>query len=129
MRYPSSKRLGFTLMEVLVAVVILGLVGVTLVQTTQTTTSQSRYLADKVIATWVASDRATAMRLAMRTGATVSLDKEKVEQGNRSWRTSVRVIKQTGLLDRVEVDVVLPERSDTSIYTLTTFLPHTETDE
>lgn len=129
MRYPSSKRLGFTLMEVLVAVVILGLVGVTLVQTTQTTTSQSRYLADKVIATWVASDRATAMRLAMRTGATVSLDKEKVEQGNRSWRTSVRVIKQTGLLDRVEVDVVLPERSDTSIYTLTTFLPHTEADE
>lgn len=129
MRYPSSKRLGFTLMEVLVAVVILGLVGVTLVQTTQTTTSQSRYLADKVIATWVASDRATAMRLAMRTGATVSLDKEKVEQGNRSWQTSVRVIKQTGLLDRVEVDVVLPERSDTSIYTLTTFLPHTEADE
>lgn len=122
MHWPWSKR-GFTLIEVLIALVILGLCGVVLVQTTQNSTSQSRYLANKVIATWVAKNRATELRLAIAQGDQVSLETQRVEQAGLIWTTQVRLAKQTEQLDRIEIDVFLSSDSN-PIYSLSSFLPH-----
>lgn len=122
MASPWNKRRGFTLMEVLIALVVLSLVGVVLVQTTQTTTSQASYLKQKVLAVWVAQDRATMMRLAVRSGQPVNLDKETVEQGGMGFRTQALLEKQTGDLNRVEIQVFLTD-AQSPLYTLVTYVP------
>lgn len=122
MASPWNKRRGFTLMEVLIALVVLSLVGVVLVQTTQTTTSQASYLKQKVLAVWVAQDRATMMRLAVRSGQPVNLDKETVEQGGMKFRTQALLEKQTGDLNRVEIQVFLTD-AQSPLYTLVTYVP------
>ena len=114
---------GFTLIEVLIALVILSLVGVVLLQTTQTSTDQSRYLANKVIATWVAKDRVTAMRLSLRQGQSPELGDQRVEQAGRQWLTRIQLSKQTALLDRIEVQVFLGSEM-TPMYRLSSYLPH-----
>ena len=122
MASPWNKRGGFTLMEVLIALVVLSLVGVVLVQTTQTTTSQASYLKQKVLAVWVAQDRATMMRLAVRSGQPVNLDKETAKQGGMSFRTQALLEKQTSDLNRVEIQVFLTD-GKTPLYTLGTYVP------
>lgn len=122
MRSLWNKR-GFTLIEVLIALVILGLCGVVLVQTTQNSTNQSRYLANKVIATWIARDRVSELRIAIAQGQQVSLETQNVEQAGDTWSTQVRLSKQTEQLDRIEVDVFLSPDS-TPIYSLSSYLPH-----
>ncbi|WP_158541196.1 type II secretion system minor pseudopilin GspI [Marinomonas piezotolerans] len=125
MRCHSNKR-GFTLIEVLIALVILGLVGVVLVQTTQNATDQSRYLSNKVIATWIAKDRVTSMRLALRIGAKVAFDREETQQARQEWFSVARIAKRTQFLNRIEVDVFLKREPDTPIYTLSAYIPNLE---
>lgn len=130
MAFVLKSRQGFTLIEVLVALVVLAAIGVTLVQTSDTGTDHSRYLQHKLFASWVAEDRATALRLAHRLGQPISLDEAVVEQGGERFLTKVVPIKQTSLLQRVEIQVFYLNEAKSSktlnpIYKLVSYLPHT----
>lgn len=118
-----SKVTGFTLIEVLVALVILASVGVVLMQTSVTGTKQSDYLTEKILAAWVAEDRATELRLAVRLGQPLELGDAWTEQGTLRFRTRVLKIEQTEFLQTIEVSVFYPSDVDQPLYRLESFLP------
>lgn len=124
----SKSKRGFTLIEVLVALVVLAAIGVTLLQTSDTGTDHSRYLQHKLFASWVAEDRATTMRLAYRLGQPISFDETVVEQGGERFLTKVLPTKQTDLLQRIEIQVFYLKEAKSSeasmpLYQLTSYLP------
>lgn len=130
MLFVSSTKRGFTLIEVLVALVVLAAIGVTLVQTSETGTESSRYLKHKLFASWVAEDRATMLRVAARLGQVAVFDDLIVDQGGGRFLTSVSLVKQTDLLNRIEIQVFYLENGQTikpasPIYQLSSYLPQT----
>lgn len=118
-----SKVTGFTLIEVLVALVILASVGLVLMQTSVTGTKQSDYLTEKILAAWVAEGRATELRLAVRLGQPLELGDTWTEQGTLRFRTRVLKIEQTEFLQTIEVLVFYPSDVDQPLYRLESFLP------
>lgn len=118
-----SKVTGFTLIEVLVALVILASVGVVLMQTSVTGTKQSDYLTEKILAAWVAEDRATELRLAVRLGQPLELGDAWTEQGTLRFRTRALVVEKTEFLQTIEVSVFYPSDVDQPLYRLESFLP------
>lgn len=118
-----SKVTGFTLIEVLVALVILASVGLVLMQTSVTGTKQSDYLTEKILAAWVAEGRATELRLAVRLGQPLELGDAWTEQGTLRFRTRVLKIEQTEFLQTIEVLVFYPSNVDQPLYRLESFLP------
>ncbi|ADZ90266.1 type II secretion system minor pseudopilin GspI [Marinomonas mediterranea] len=124
MRLRSTKRYSaFTLIEVLMALVILSLVGVTMMQTSSGSVDHSDYLKRKIMATWVAKDRISLARISIRQGQTPSLDEQTVEQGGLQWRSKIELEKQTDLLNRYRVDVFNPPNAESPIYSLQTYFP------
>ncbi|TDO98166.1 type II secretion system minor pseudopilin GspI [Marinomonas balearica] len=114
---------GFTLIEVLMALVILSLVGVTMMQTSTGSVEHSDYLKRKIMATWVAKDRVTLARIAIKQGQKPSLDEQSTEQGGLQWRSKIELEKQTDLLNRYRVDVFNPPNAESPIYSLKAFFP------
>jgi general secretion pathway protein I len=102
---------GFTLIEVLAALVIvsLGMLGV--ITAVGQTASNSSYLRDKTIAHWVAMNRLTEARLQP---AAPKIDKssDEVEMAGRKWRWTMTVT-QTPVETIRRIDVsVRPEEAD-----------------
>lgn len=118
-----SKVTGFTLIEVLVALVILASVGLVLMQTSDTGMKQSDYLTEKILAAWVAEDRATELRLAVRLGQPLELADAWTEQGTLRFRTRALAVEKTEFLQTIEVSVFYPSDVDQPLYRLESFLP------
>jgi general secretion pathway protein I len=105
------KRSGFTLIEVLAALVIvsLGMLGV--ITAVGQTASNSTYLRDKTIAHWVAMNRLTEARL-QPAAPKVDKSSDEVEMGGRKWRWTM-VVTQTPIETMRRIDVsVRPENAD-----------------
>jgi general secretion pathway protein I len=102
---PSVKRAGFTLIEVLAALVIvsLGMLGV--ITAVGQTASNSTYMRDKTIAHWVAMNRLTETRL-QPAAPKVDKTSDEAEMGGRKWRWTM-VVTQTAVetLRRIDVSV------------------------
>ena len=64
MKRLSSRAIGFTLIEVMAALVIVSLGMLAVIQAVSETANNSVYLRQKSIAHWVAMNRVTEMRLA-----------------------------------------------------------------
>ena len=96
---------GFTLIEVLAALVIvaLGMIGV--IQAVTQTTRNGIYLRDKTLAHWIAMNVVTERRL-QPTPPDVAESSEEVEYAGERWRWTMRVT-QTGVdsLRRMDVRV------------------------
>jgi len=99
---PSNSR-GFTLIEVLAALVIVSLGMLAVIQAVSQTANNSAYLRDKTIAHWVAMNRVTEMRLAAQ-GAPTGDSSGEVEMAGRRWRWSAQVIP-TALPSMRRIDV------------------------
>ena len=70
---PVARTRGFTLVEVLVALVIVAMALAALMITVSSTARTSGYLRDKTVAQWIALNRLTEVRLNLNTGAAGSL--------------------------------------------------------
>lgn len=112
-RSPRSSR-GFTLIEVLAALVIvaLGMLGV--IEAVSQTASNGNYLRDKSIAHWIAMNQLTLTRLAPQ-APKIDKSSDEVEMADRRWRWTMEVT-QTPLdsVRRIDVSVRLAEAAEDS---------------
>jgi general secretion pathway protein I len=107
----GSHVLGFTLIEVLAALVIvsLGMLGV--IQAVSQTASNSTYLRDKTIAHWVAMNRLTEVRLQSQ-APKVDKSSDEVEMAGQRWRWTMNVT-QTDVESIRRIDIgVRPAEAD-----------------
>jgi len=117
-----SRTRGFTLIEVLAALVIvaLGMLGV--IQAVTQTARNGTYLREKTFAHWIALNLVTERRLA-QSAPEVSESSEEIEFAGRRWRWNMRVT-QTGVesLRRMDVSVRPVDAPDgTALATVTGF--------
>jgi general secretion pathway protein I len=112
---------GFTLMEVLVALLIvsLGMLGV--IQAVGQAASSTSYLRDKTIAHWVAMNRITELRL-QSAPPQLGESSGTVEMADREWRWSTVVVKTpVNTMSRIDVSVALKEDENYSLASVTGF--------
>lgn len=109
---PVVQQAGFTLIEVLAALVIvsLGMLGV--IQAVSQTASNSVYLRDKTLAHWIAMNRLTEVRLA-QAAPSISKTSDELDYAGRRWRWTVDV-QETPIesMRRIDVRVALAETED-----------------
>lgn len=118
----SLRTRGFTLIEVLAALVIvaLGMLGV--IQAVTQTARNGTYLREKTLAHWIALNLVTERRLA-QSPPEVSESSDEIEFAGRRWRWTMRVT-QTGVesLRRMDVSVRPAEApEDSELATVTGF--------
>lgn len=103
---------GFTLIEVLAALVIvsLGMLGV--IQAVSQTASNSVYLRDKTLAHWIAMNRLTEVRLA-QAAPSVAKTSDEIDYAGRRWRWTLDV-QETAItsMRRIDVRVSLADSGD-----------------
>jgi len=108
----TLRSRGFTLIEVLAALVIvsLGMLGV--IQAVSQTASNSVYLRDKTLAHWIAMNRVTETRLAAQP-PDIDSSSDEVDYAGRRWRWTMDVIETpVESLRRIDVRVSLADAED-----------------
>jgi general secretion pathway protein I len=105
---------GFTLIEVVVALIVVSLGMLAVIETVGGTARNSTYLRDKTIAHWVAMNKLTEVRLLPNSPA-VDKTSDEVEMADRKWRWTMEV-KQTPVesIRRIDINVrpaEAPEKS------------------
>ena len=105
-RHGITSRAGlgaFTLIEVLIALVIIALVGMVLAQTSSQSVDQTDYLKRKLMATWIAENRMTELRLLSLQGQEIRFTDSDVEQGQWRFRAVSTLENQAAGVLRVKV--------------------------
>lgn len=101
---------GFTLIEILVALAILGIVMVSVVKNTAVTVSNAGYLRDRTYAHWVAMNKAAELQLA-RQWPDQGQEQGEVDLANRSWRF-IAVLTETSDPDVRRVTISVSRAED-----------------
>lgn len=101
---------GFTLIEMLLAIVIIGVVGTTVATATAGVANQMYALERRTVANWVASNQLTRLHLVQeqQLGQPISKGKKTLRfyMGNRQWLVEQQISEtETPWLSRVEIDV------------------------
>lgn len=126
MRSPDSR--GFTLIEVVVALAILGIGMLAVFKTIGDTVNNVEVLRDRSFAEWIADNRITEVRL---TGEMPSVEEKagEVEFAGRQWHWVTKVSQtQVRGMRRIDVSVRRDEDpDDSSIVTLSGFVGATAT--
>src|ERR1051325_9128008 len=96
---------GFTLIEVIVALVIIGLGMLGAIQAVSQTAGNSGYLRDKTIAHWVAMNRLTEIRL-QKTAPGIDKTSDEVEMAGRRWKWTMNVTQTpVETIRRIDISV------------------------
>ncbi len=100
---------GFTLLEMLIAVVIIAVVGITVSTAIGGVASQTYSLERRTMAHWIAQNQMTRIRLDLRIEPRAlpeGRDTVRVFMGQRDWEVRTTVLAtDSPLLRRVELDV------------------------
>jgi len=107
-----SSPKGFTLLEVMFALLIVALTMGAIVETGGYSAKRTAQLTEKTIASWIAQNQVTLYR-AKRTWTSESRKSGMVEMADREWRWKMKISKtDEPLLRRLDVDVYLADGSD-----------------
>jgi len=122
MRSRRHSVLGFTLIEMLVAMAILAVGMGAIIKAAAENATNAAYLRDREIARWVATDRLTEMQVT-DTWSDKSTKKGDVEMLNIRWYWQARIQKvQDPDLRRVDVEVRRDKDAASYIYSATGFI-------
>jgi general secretion pathway protein I len=111
---PALPARGFTLIEVLAALIIvsLGMLGV--IQAVGQSASNSSYLRDRTMAHWVAMNQLTEVRL-QQNAPKIDKSSDEVELGGRRWRWTMTVTQTpVETMRRIDISVRPEEAPDGS---------------
>lgn len=121
-RLPRARLSGFSLIEVLAALVIvsLGMLGV--IEAVSQTANNTAYLRDKTLAHWVAMNRLTELRLEPQ-APKIAKTSDEVEMAGRRWRWTAEVTQtQLQSMRRIDVNVRAADADeDSSLAAVTGF--------
>lgn len=107
----TQKLKGFTLLEVLVALVFFSLIGMVLQQVTASTVSQYFAVRHKMFSSWLAENKLTELQLS-KTLPPPKEYKEDVEFANEEWQIISKVKKtENPDINKVDVEVYLIDAS------------------
>ncbi len=121
LRRPACAR-GFTLIEVLVALFVFAVAMTVLVQSGTHRAQNLNYLRDRTLASWIAADRITEIRLEPGGMNTGSRDGE-LEMTRRTWFWEAEVsATEDDTVRRIEVAVRLDEDGE-PVARMTGFAP------
>jgi general secretion pathway protein I len=109
-----SEQRGFTLIEVVVALIVVSLGMLAVIETVGSTARNSSYLRDKTVAHWVAMNKLTEVRL-LPSAPGIDKTSDEIEMAGREWRWTMEV-KQTPVetIRRIDISVrpaEAPEKS------------------
>jgi general secretion pathway protein I len=105
---------GFTLIEVLVALVVVSLGMLAVIQTVSQTANNSTYMRDKTVAHWIGMNQLTEVRL-QPSAPNIDKSSDEIEMAGRDWRWTMEV-KQTAIetIRRIDIRVRLADAPETS---------------
>jgi len=123
----AARRGGFTLIEVLVALVIAAVGLAAVLAVVSNTARDATYLRDKTLATWIALNQLTTVRVG---GSMPSVDKTDgdVDYANGKWKWQ-QTVTQTEVPGMRRVDVAVrhaEDPADAPIATVTGFVGRTQ---
>ena len=101
----SRKNSGFTLLEVLIALIFFSLIGMILQQVTASTVSQYLSVRQKMFASWMAENKMAEIRLS-KSLPSAKEHKEELDFANEEWQLVSKVKKtENPDINKVEVEV------------------------
>lgn len=117
---------GFTLLEVMIALTIFATLAITISSTASQAVSNALYLEEKVLATWVAENTLTELRIQTRAAQALppqTETKDTLEMGSREWvvKTAVEKTDFPGI-QRVTVSVALASDKAYNLATVATIM-------
>jgi len=100
-----KRQRGFTLLEVMIALVVFALSALAVIRGSSQSVQQSHYLEQKSYALWLAENKLAELRMAKEWPA-LGRQSETLDQYGHSWRLQVEVFNTSDAwLRRVEVKV------------------------
>lgn len=100
-----GKSRGFTLLEVVIALMVFALIGTSIQKVTSQTISQYERIRLKTMANWIAENKMVEVRLSETLPSTRE-SKEDIEFGNDHWKIVSKVSKTTDVnFNRVDLAI------------------------
>ena len=122
----SKKTVGFTLIEVMLAMAVFSIAGVALLSVATNNTRNIAYLEDKMFANWVAANQLVATHLVEKWPPKNNA-KGEVELAGRAWFWQQKVIKTTDNdMRAIVMEIRLKEDDELAISSLTTYVSKVE---
>jgi len=120
-----KTRRGFTLVEVMIALVVFAVVSVALVRNTTQSLRQAGMIQEKTVAWWLAENQMSALRMLERSDTnfpSVGVSREVIETGDISWEVETDIEATENDFVRRVVVSVYRESEDISSVELVGFL-------
>lgn len=122
----TSKSLGFTLIEVMLALGVFSIAGVALLSAASNNARSIGHLEDKMFADWVASNQLVSATLDT-TWPPKNNAKGEVEMAGRSWFWTQKVIKTTDSdMRSIVMEVRLHKDDELAVSSFTTYVSKVE---
>lgn len=125
-RYNKYRSLGFTLIEVMLALAVFSIAGIALLSAASNNARNLGHLDDKMFAQWVASDQLVALSLDSKWPPKNNL-KGEVKLAGKTWFWHQKVVKTTDNdMRAVVLEVRLAEDDELPVSSLTTYVSKVE---
>jgi general secretion pathway protein I len=122
----SKKSLGFTLIEVMLAMAVFSIAGIALLSAATNNARNIGYLEDKMFANWVAANQLVTNNLVAKWPPKNNV-KGDVELAGRTWFWQQKVIKTTDKgMRAIVMEIRLKANDELPISSLTTYVSQVE---